>query len=216
MNSVEPIGESLSKVVRVSPVISQTEIEAEKADEDTHDYDLVPVEPEGVVEDQAEGQEAQEDKRYHDDDGAVHFGGEGHEGREVKLPPGVPVPSMEMVRKHRKAGHCPYRPWCAQCVKGAANAPGHEARSPFEEGGTPEVHCDYACFRDRSGDKDNTVTVLVTKDRLSSGLSADVVPKKGAGDGYAVKQLERNIKKYGNHGKIVLRSDGEVAIKDLL
>ena len=124
------------------------------------------------------------------------------------MPAGIPVPSAEMVRKHRKAGHCPYRPWCAHCVKGAANAPGQKARNPVGAGGAPEVHCDYVFFRDRAGDRENTVTVLVTKDRLSSGLLADVVPKKGAADGYALKQLDRNIKKYGNHGKIVLRSDG--------
>ena len=137
MNSCEPVGESLIKVVRVSPdVISQTE--------ETHDDDLMPVEPGVVVDDQVEGQEVVEGEDYHDEDGAVHFGREGHEGREARLPPGVPVPSMEMIRKHRKAGHCPYRPWCAHCVKGAANAPGHKARNPVDAGGTPEVHCDYA------------------------------------------------------------------------
>ena len=156
-----------------------------------------------------------ESQEHHDDDGAVHFGS-GHEGRELKLPSGVPVPSKDMIRKHRKAGHCPYRPWCAHCVAGAANAPPHLARAPVESDGTPEMHCDYAFFRDKPGDKENTVTVLVGKDRFSSGIAADVAPKKGAGAGYAVKQLDRNLKKFGNHGKVVLRSDGEVAIKDLL
>ena len=31
-----------------------------------------------------------------------------------------------------------------------------------------------------------------------------------------MKQLDRTIKKFGNHSKVVLRSDGEVAIRDLL
>ena len=217
MNSGERIGEASSQVVSVSPVVlSQTKVEAEKADEDTHEDCLMPVDPVAAGDEREEGEKAQKKEEYYDEDGAVHFGEGGLEGREVKVPAGIPEPSAEMVRKHRKAGHCPYRPWCAHCVKGAANAPGHKARNPVEVGGTPEVHCDYAFFRDRAGDKENTVTVLVTKDRISSGVTADVVPKKGAGDGYAVKQLERNIKKYGNHGKIVLRSDGEVAIKDLL
>ena len=111
----------------------------------------------------------------------------------MRLPPEVPVPSQEMIQRHKRAGHCPYRPWCSHCVSGAANAPAHVAREGVAVDGTPEVHCDYAFFRDKSGDRENTVTVLVTKDRKSIGLSADVVPKKGAGGGYAVKQLDRNI-----------------------
>ena len=34
--------------------------------------------------------------------------------------------------------------------------------------------------------------------------------------GYAVKQLDGILKMFGNYGKVVLRSGGEVAIKDLL
>ena len=60
------------------------------------------------------------------------------------------------------------------------------------------------------------MTVLVAKDRSSSGTSADALPKKGAGGGYAVKQLERKILKKWNRGKVVLRSDGENAIRDLV
>ena len=184
---------------------------ADNADE----RELVPVEAGGSADDPGEQRGREDDHGYHDKDGAVHFD-QGHESREVRLPPGVPVPSQEMIERHKKAGHCPYRPWCAHCVSGAANAPAHVAREGVADDGTPEVHCDYAFFRDQSGDRENTVTVLVTKDRKSTGLSADVVPKKGAGGGYAVKQLDRNIKKFGNHGKVVLRSDGEVAIRDLL
>ena len=186
-------------------------IEADIGDEEV----LVPIEAAGSREDPGEQREPEVGTGYRDEDGAVHFE-EGHESREVKLPRGIPVPSQDMVDKHKRAGHCPYRPWCAHCVSGAANAPAHVAREEVAEDGTPEVHCDYAFFRDQAGDKENTVTVLVTKDRKSKGLSADVVPKKGAGSGYAVKQLERNIQKFGNHSKIVLRSDGQASIRDLL
>ena len=132
------------------------------------------------------------------------------------MPPGVPVPSREMVRKHRASGHCPFRAWCSHCVSGAANAPAHRARCEQPVGEVPELHSDYGFFRDRKGNKTNTVTVLVTKDRKSGGVSANVVPKKGAGGGYAVRQYIRDVRKFGHHHKVVIRSDGEHAIKDLL
>ena len=78
------------------------------------------------------------------------------------------------------------------------------------------MHVDYAFFRDGKGHREHTVTVMVSKDRTTTAVSADVVPKKGIGGGFAPKQLDRVIKRYGHHGKIVLRSDGEPATKDLL
>ena len=153
-----------------------------------------------------------------DDDGAIYFDQDGAPGpsRVMRLPPDVPVPSRDMVRRHKKAGHTPYMPWCATCVSGACNAPAHVSRAEAPEGGVPEVHCDYGFFKDKKGDVESKVTVLVTKDRPSGGVCADVVPKKGSGGGYAVKQLNRNLKKFGHHRKVLLRSDGEAAIKDLL
>ena len=151
------------------------------------DGDLQPVveevPAEAEVEDvPAEAEVGDDGEDHRDGDGAVHFGGV----RVVRLPPDVPIPSQEMVRRHRRAGHSPYQPWCPHCIAGAANAPAHSARAEVASDGnrmpTPEVHVDYAFFRDRSGEKEETVTVLVGKDRLSSGISADVVPKKGAVD----------------------------------
>ena len=52
-------------------------------------------------------------------------------------------------------------------------------------------------------------------DKNSGGTCATVVPKKGAGGGYAVKQVYRDIRKMGHRHKIILRSDGEPAIKSL-
>ena len=121
------------------------------------------------------------DDELRDADGAIAFEGQTGEGRHPRLPAEVPVPSAEMVRRHRAAGHCPYRPWCAHCVRGAANAPGHDSRADPPLCGFPEVHADYAFFRDKKGDYKNTVTVLVIKEREKSGIAAHVVPKKGAG-----------------------------------
>ena len=44
--------------------------------------------------------------KYRDTDGAIYFDGSG-EGRDVRLPPGVPIPSADMIRRHKAAGHVP-------------------------------------------------------------------------------------------------------------
>ena len=154
---------------------------------------------------------------FQDDDGALCFDAPGEAPHvPVRVAPEIPKPSAEMVRRHRAAGHCPYRPWCAECVAGAANAPAHRRRDPAPVDNIPELHSDYAFFRDRKGEKASTVTVLVTKDRKSKGVCAHVVPRKGIGGGFAVKQYVRDVKKFGYHHKIVIRTDGEPAIRDLV
>ena len=163
-----------------------------------------------------EREAAAAEEGYHDDDGAVWFKQGGESEVVLRLPRDVPVPSKEMVRRHRAAGHCPYRSWCEDCVRGACNAPAHRARDPKPIGEIPELHSDYGFFRDKKGDKLNTVNVLVTRDRRSAGICAHVVPKKGVGGGFAVKQYLRDVKKFGYHHKILIRSDGEPAIRDLL
>ena len=174
--------------------------------------DNEPEEAEGAMD---ESDEVQEGDGLRDVDGAAVFEDESGEGRRPRLPPGVPVPSAEMVRRHRASGHCPYRSWCSCCVSGAANAPGHVARVDPPLCGVPELHSDYTFFRDRKGDK-NTATVLVIKERSKSGVAAHVVPKKGSGGGFIVKQFERDIRKFGHRHKVLLRSDNEPAMKDLL
>ena len=223
IDSTEEVGVSLEKIESVSPDVYPVDhrggrdgavhkfTTSSRGVNDLNGEDLMPVADE--ERDQPVPKAPTRMVDYYDDDGAVHFGG--CERREVRLPAGVPVPSSEMVRQHRRAGHCPYRPWCEHCVSGAANAPSHGPRDPVSSDAIPELHCDYAFFRDKPKDTENTVAVLVGKDRATNGISADVVPNKGAGAGYAVKQLERNIRKFGNHGQVVLRSDGENAIQDL-
>ena len=56
---------------------------------------------------------------------------------------------------------------------------------------------------------------LVLVGRASTGICATIVPKKGIGGGFAVKQVHRDVRKFGHRHKITLRSDGEPAIKSL-
>ena len=137
------------------------------------------------------------------------------EARGGRMPRAAILPHPDEVKKHRMKGHCPYRSWCEDCLRGAANMDAHPPRGPFL-GIVPEVHSDYGFFRDKKGDKVNKVVVLVSRDRGSGGVCAHVVPQKVAGSGWIVKQHDRDLKKFGHRGKIVLKSDNEPAIKDLL
>ena len=47
-------------------------------------------------------------------------------------------------------------------------------------------------------------------------LAAHVVPSKGAGVDWVVRQLVRDVERMGHHGKVTLRSDQEPALVDLL
>ena len=65
----------------------------------------------------------------------------------------VAKPTEEEIRQHKACGHSPFRPWCATCCRGAANDRVHALRGPPAEGSAPEVHSEYAFFRNRRHDK---------------------------------------------------------------
>ena len=96
---------------------------------------------------------------YHDEDGAVFFeGGAGETQVHLRLPPDVPVPSREMVRRHRAAGHCPYRPWCEECLRGAsklsttiADAPNNISASWYAS--SQGAFATWKASQDRDGDR---------------------------------------------------------------
>ena len=155
-----------------------------------------------------------EDKGEENVDWEVDFEGDHSEAKKIKIQTPVVKPSAEQIRRHNIT-HCPYRSWCECCVQGAANMDGHvKRREPI--GDPNELHSDYCFFKDKKNDRVNTATGLVTVDRKSGGVCAHVCPKKGAGGGWIVKQYVRDIKKFGYQSKVILRSDGEPAIKDLL
>ena len=157
----------------------------------------------------------QGEKEYYDDDGAVVFEEGGEEAKSVRVPTEPTMVSREMRRKHQASGHCPYRSWCETCVRGACNLPAHHSRPEEKIGDVPEIHMDYCFFRDKRNEKEKTRTALVAVDRDSSTIIAHAVPKKGAGGGFIVKQLCRDIKRCGHRKKVLIRSDGEPSIKDL-
>ena len=131
------------------------------------------------------------------------------------MSPPIVRPSPADVRAHRIAGHTPYRSWCSCCVRGSANYRVHSRREDAPVGACPEIHSDYAFFRNRRNDG-SSVPVLVSVDRTTGCLAGHVVPQKGIGGGWIVQQHLRDLRKWGIRGKVLLRSDGEHAIVDLL
>ena len=122
-------------------------------------------------------------------------------------------PTEEEVRKH-KATHLPFRDWCPECIAGAANDWPHRQLRDREPLAVPQIHCDYCFPKDAIGG--DYVVVLVARDRETKMTMAHVVPVKGAEQEWVTEQLARDIMKLGYHGDIVLRSDQESAIVDLL
>ena len=77
-----------------------------------------------------------------------------------------------------------------------------------------EISFDYAFPRKVRGG--SSITVLVGRERKIKMIIAHMVPMKGAGVGWIVDQVARDIKKLGIHGKVIIKSDQENAIMSLL
>ena len=107
--------------------------------------------------------------------------------------------------------HLPFRSWCPYCVKGKLDKLPHtsEVGGPHD---VPEFAMDYCSLRKASSPA--SVTVLLSKDRNSRILMANVVTRKGRTQDHAVEQAVANIQRLG-HGKRLLKTDGEPALVDL-
>jgi hypothetical protein len=134
------------------------------------------------------------------------------EGREVRNRRPARGPTAEELRVHRLT-HWPFRSWCPDCVAGRAKDWGHPQREKKERE-VPTVHLDYCFPRDHEGG--DSVATIVGKDDLSKMSISHVVPRKGADHEWVVKQLVRDLQRMGHHGRLVLHSDQEPALVDLL
>jgi len=122
-------------------------------------------------------------------------------------------PTAEEVRLH-KATHLPFRDWCKECVAGRAKDWPHHPRESAESLDVPAVHFDYCFPRNEVGGEYQVV--LVGKDQESKMFAAHVVPGKGADFEWIAQQVAKDIKRCGIHGSVVLRSDQEPALTNLL
>jgi hypothetical protein len=130
------------------------------------------------------------------------------EARRAKKARDPGAPTRAEVEEHA-ATHLPFRIWCEECVAGRRDNPAH-LRVPREPGGVPEVGFDYAFVRRES--EEETVTLLVMKDRDSRAIRAWVVPVKGADMAHAVSRAVEGVHELGHRGPVVLKTDNEAAL----
>jgi hypothetical protein len=114
----------------------------------------------------------------------------------------VKTPTAQEVDEHN-CTHIPSQAWCPACVAGKKPNSPHKRKTEGEHL-VPEIGLDYAFLRD--SDSDETLTVLVMKDRDSKTIFADVVEMKGRGLEGTVENAVRNIARLGyTKGYPVLR-----------
>jgi len=122
----------------------------------------------------------------------------------VQRPP--PKGPTEAQRAAHRKTHLPFRPWCPECVRGRGkNWPHPRAKGEEEERQHPTVAFDYCFMRDETGGP--SVSVLVGKEKESGSLIAHVVPQKGAGLDWTIKQVCRDLVKLGVGTKVTLKAD---------
>jgi hypothetical protein len=120
--------------------------------------------------------------------------------------PGAPTQAM---RDAHEATHLPFRSWCAECVHGRRDAPPHH-RTKRGAGEVPEVAFDYAYIR--RDDEEETVTLLVMRDRDSKALRAWVLERKGIDMDATVDRAVAGVRELGYRGRVLIRCDGEPAL----
>ena len=116
-------------------------------------------------------------------------------------------------RKEHDACHVPFRSWCSHCVAAAAQASPHRRDGDEEADAVPQHHVDYWFMRDCKGAE--SVPVIVIKDSDSKAFGAHACLAKGNVD-WVAERLCEDVDLLGHVGKIVLKSDQENALLDLV
>ncbi len=133
------------------------------------------------------------------------------EGRRPKMRRNPNEPTKEEIREHQIT-HTPFRSWCPECVKARGKATGHPGCED-EERGVPRVHIDYWFMRDGRGEESKTIAVM--KDDDTKAIKAHAVPHKG-NVAWVAEMLAKDIEDMGHSKRIIVKSDQEPALKDLV
>ena len=99
-------------------------------------------------------------------------------------------------------------------MAGRAIAGAHGRSQDEVNSNAGELHFDY-CFLKNEVKEEPAVT-LVGVDKASDAILAHVVPEKGTRFDWMASQLEKDICRFGYHGGVVFKSDGENATKELM
>ena len=121
-------------------------------------------------------------------------------------------PTQREIEEHCVL-HWPYRDWCPDCVMGRGRDAPHRSKVCT----APMVVMDYGFLsgRDRATDEGEAAPILVARERLSGATLSMVVPQKGDGTGWVNRRVAQWVDDLG-HPSIVMRTDGEAAIKALM
>eukprot|EP00971_Amphidinium_carterae_P141731 2807558-Amphidinium_carterae.2 len=129
---------------------------------------------------------------------------------KVKVAPWCAPPTAEEVEEHEASGHAQFRSWCPSCVAGRTVL--HHRAVQHEEEEIPTVAIDYAYLAGEAN-SESSVTMLIGVDSRTKMLLACSLPQKGV-EQHACDQLCNFLKRLG-HSRLILKSDGEPAIKAL-
>ena len=132
--------------------------------------------------------------------------------RSVQIKRGPKEPTEEERKKH-DACHVPFRSWCSHCVMAAAKASPHRRDADEEADAVPHHHVDYWFMRDCKGAESTPVVVIKDSDTKAFGAHACLA--KGNID-WVAERLCEDVENFGHVGKIVLKSDQESALLDLV
>ena len=124
-------------------------------------------------------------------------------------------PTKLELADHYAIGHAVFRSWCRHCVNSRGIGEQHRpqaAQQAAEEHADPVVVSDYGSMGDT--EQEETMPILVTKDRTTKGYAATAIPRKGV-HLFNIKFFAGVVKELG-WKRMVSKSDGEhslVALK---
>ena len=139
-------------------------------------------------------------------EGPEEEGGDAEEPLEKRVAPNVKTPKKSEIEEHEKT-HLPFRSWCKCCVKGRGVASPHTSVLR-DDPKAPQVDIDY-CFPRAK------VTILGIKHSLSGATVSILVPMKGGSIAWVSKHIKNLIDYEWGMTTVIMKSDGEPAIKDL-
>ena len=90
--------------------------------------------------------------------------------------------------------------------------PAHRRIDEYDRA-VPEIGIDYAFMKEKGNEE--TLTIVVMKDRDTKTISSDVVELKGRGIDGTVDRIIENIQRLG-YKKVILKSDQEPALVNLI
>ena len=127
---------------------------------------------------------------------------------EPKEPPAPPAPTTAEWIEHQIT-HMPYKAWCPICVKNAAANNPH--RMLHHSRGVAMFCMDYMFMTQKPTNEDLLCPTLVIKERVSNGVWALPVIRKGAYKSKIVKRVTEIINSVGSP-EIIIKSDQKPAI----